>query len=482
MGKRKLLAIVFALVLGMSLSAESLDTIIQSAKENSPSYKNTQITYQNNLINLQQMDKEDEAIITIGGSVTPITETKIDENTIRVMSISPTFSVKSPDKNTTVSGNVGYTMDYDNTFRTVSPELELSHTFDFSGFDSDSLEDLNYSISKITTEKTYMEGEYEFEKTVINTIESLLSALKQLDNTNKQIQDTRTQIENIDKLGTVSKDSVVYKNLMNSLTVLENTKDSLDAQYENAKANYKIFTGLEWDGVENISEPKLDLNVLEGGNSSVLLASLAIQKAQDEYNQLKAQQNPIGLKVNGKTSGSYTNSDFRDSGSYSIGGGMTYSANNWTIGANHTSTWKFDSGKDPVYSPSLTISGTWTNGSLGATGVIDSTRDDLALQAKQNEIMKANNDYVSAMTSYTQQAQALSVQVMQWNFEKSQADSNMSYLEAVLADKEALFDQGLATQKDVDDAAFDVAQAEYDYQVMLLKGLSLERDLKIFAL
>ena len=58
----------------------------------------------------------------------------------------------------------------------------------------------------------------------------------------------------------------------------------------------------------------------------------------------------------------------------------------------------------------------------------------------------------------------------------------MKYLEDVLENKKELFSMGLVPQKDVDDAQFDVEQAQYDYTVMLLEGLSLERDLKIFAL
>ena len=77
MARKKLLVFCFLLAASLSLYSESLDKIISSAKENSPSYKNTQITYQDGLIDLSKLEKEDEPLLSVAASVIPIT--KVEE-------------------------------------------------------------------------------------------------------------------------------------------------------------------------------------------------------------------------------------------------------------------------------------------------------------------------------------------------------------------------------------------------------------------
>ncbi len=258
----------------------------------------------------------------------------------------------------------------------------------------------------------------------------------------------------------------------------------MEQRYADAKANYKVFTGLDWDGLDDIAQPNLSLNVLTNGNSNVIIKSLEIQVAEEEYANFVAEQSPNTLYVKGDASGKYTEANGKDSGKIEVGGTLSYNANNWTISAKHTSTWNLAEGSSSSYSPSLKIYGKWTNGTINqSTGSdMSSTRDSLELQKKQNAILSAKNDYIAAMTSYSQSAQDYSVQIMEWNYSKSEIDSKITYLESVLDNKIALFNAGLATEKDVDDARFELDQARYDLKITLLKGLALEREIRIFAL
>ncbi len=484
---KRLLAFALAFSICFIVNAATLEEIISSAKENSPSFKNTQIAYQDGLLGLRQMEKEDETIITIGGTVNPYEELAIRSGTKKGFTITPSINVEFPDSDTTLSANMGYSMSYDGKLMEYSPEISASHLFDFSGYDSDTLKDLNYAISSLETEVAYSNGEYSFEKTVISTISTLLTALKSLDATNKNVNDLQTNLDNLDKLGSVTKDSTAYKNVLYALNVAQNSKIALEKQYEDAKANYKIFTGLDWNGVDTLSEPILELRVIEGGNSTVILKSLEVDKAQLEYDNLKAEQNPNGLDLSGGVSGEYeymSVSDFdTKTGALGLNAGISYTANNWTLSASHNSTWNFDKNDSTTYSPSITLSGAWTNGTISSSGTArQSTRDELELQLKQNEVLTANNEYIAALTAYTQEGQDLYVRILKWNFDKSEKQNNLEYLKAVLDNQQALFNRGLVPQSDVDSAAFDLKQAEYDWQIMLLDGLSLERDLRIFAL
>lgn len=400
MGSRRLSLFCLCLVSCLMLNAKSLDEIIISAKENSPSYKNTQIAYQDGMIGLKQLEKEDKTLYTIGGSITPISKSSTtDKSTIN---ITPTFSLYSSDRKTKLSSAMGYTMDYDNTIKTYAPSISMSHSFDLTGFDSDVLRDLNYSVSDLSVRMAYLSADCQFEQNTIAIISTLLTSLKTLEATDKNLSDLKRELDNIDKLSTVSKDSATYKNLENSITALENTKKALEQQYEDAKKNYKTFTGLEWDGVDELSEPKLELNILSGGNSTVIISSLKVQIAEEEYKSLKAEQNPRGFELGGDISGTHNDISSDSTGTLNMNASLSYVADNWTVKASYGNEWKFDDGSK--YYPSLTLSGSWTNGSLSSSSYSqNSIKDELELGKKKNAILSANNDYITALTDYTQE-------------------------------------------------------------------------------
>ena len=71
---------------------------------------------------------------------------------------------------------------------------------------------------------------------------------------------------------------------------------------------------------------------------------------------------------------------------------------------------------------------------------------------------------------------------MNWNNSKASSKANLEYLESVKENEEELFKLGLATQDDLDSAILNYENALIDWDILLLEGLSIERDLKIFAL
>lgn len=174
----------------------------------------------------------------------------------------------------------------------------------------------------------------------------------------------------------------------------------------------------------------------------------------------------MNLSISGKVNGTIS-----DSSSTSISTSLSYTGDNWSISA----TPGLSITKDKTV-PSLTISGRWSNG-----GTMN-TSDEDALSASSNKMVSAENDYRDAFSSYFDEAQSLSLRILSWEAEYSNAKASLDYAKMMYENEKVMLEYGFSTEKDVRSAELSVISAEYDLKMTMLEGLSLERDLKIFAL
>ena len=174
----------------------------------------------------------------------------------------------------------------------------------------------------------------------------------------------------------------------------------------------------------------------------------------------------MNLSLSGKINGSIS-----DTSSTSISGTVAYTGDNWSLsvapGVSIT--------KDKT-TPSVTISGSWSNGGT------QNTNDDDTLKAASNKVLSAENDYRDALSSYFEDAQSLSLRILSWQASYSNSKAALDYAKMVYENEKAMYEYGFSTEKDVNAALLNVISAEYDLKTTILDGLSLERDLKIFAL
>ena len=469
--KKALLLIVVSLFALSSLFAVSLDDIINGAKELSPTYQNVILSYENSLINIRSLERKDKVGVSVSASVNPLYE----ENSLQGGSVetkkgintSSTATITLPnDGKTTISGEVGVKTLYDGSSTTTSLSLDASHTFDFTGYSSSTTDDLTLATTKYSTELSKATSELNFEKSVINTVSVILSYEKNIKKAQKSVDDQKSIVEKMETLGTYSKSSTTYINAVNVLNQLQSSLDSAQKQYENALKSFEKVSGMEWTGLDDIPEPVLDLKIYDNGNTSVLISSLKAEAAVENYKAEVAKLNPMNLSVSGKVNGTIS-----DSSSTSISTSLSYTGDNWSISA----TPGLSITKDKTV-PSLTISGRWSNG-----GTMN-TNDEDALSASSNKMVSAENDYRDAFSSYFDEAQSLSLRILSWEAEYSNAKASLDYAKMMYENEKVMLEYGFSTEKDVRSAELSVISAEYDLNMTMLEGLSLERDLKIFAL
>lgn len=473
--KKALLIIVVSLFALSSVFAVSLDDIINGAKELSPTYQNVILSYENSLINIRNMERKDKVGVAVSASVNPLYEEKDMSGALMGGSVeakkgintSSTATVTLPnDGKTTIKGGVGVTSLYDGSSTATSLSLDASHTFDFTGYSSSTSDDLTLATTKYSTELSKSTSELNFEKSVINTVSAILSYEKNIKKAQKSLDDQKSTVEKMETLGTYSKSSTTYINAVNVLNQLQASLDAAVKQYENALKSFEKVSGMEWTGLDEIPEPVLDLKIYDNGNTSVLISSLKAEAAVEDYKAEAAKLNPMSLSISGKVSGTIS-----DSSSTSISTSLSYTGDNWSLSATPGVTIT----KDKT-TPSLTISGTWSNG-----GTI-STSDEDTLTSLSNKMLSAQNDYRDALSSYFDEAQSLSLRVLSWEASYSNAKASLDYAKTVYENEKVMLEYGFSTEKDVKSAELNMISAEYDLKTTMLEGLSLERDLKIFAL
>ena len=469
--KKAFLVIVVSLFALSSVFSVSLDEIINGAKELSPTYQNVILSYENSLINIRSLERKDKVGVSVSAFVNPLYEENSllggSVETKKGINTSSTATLTLPnDGKTTISGGVGVKTFYDGSSTTTSLSLDASHTFDFTGYSSSTTDDLTLATTKYSTELSKATSELNFEKSVINTVSAILSYEKHIKKAQKSVDDQKSIIEKMETLGTYSKSSTTYINAVNVLNQLQSSLDSAQKQYENALKSFEKVSGMEWTGLDDIPEPVLDLKIYDNGNTSVLISSLKAEAAVENYKAEVAKLNPMNLSVSGKVNGTIS-----DSSSTSISTSLSYTGDNWSISA----TPGLSITKDKTV-PSLTISGRWSNG-----GTMN-TSDEDALSASSNKMVSAENDYRDAFSSYFDEAQSLSLRILSWEAEYSNAKASLDYAKMMYENEKVMLEYGFSTEKDVRSAELSVISAEYDLKMTMLEGLSLERDLKIFAL
>ena len=442
-----------------SVSAATVNQIIEEAKKNSPSYQNVLLSYQNGLLSVQALEEKDKVGVSVNATVNPLVNSGTEAEGL---SVDPSVTVTLPnDGNTTITGGLTVDTTYKDGTTSVSGSVGVSHTFDFNAYDSSNADALNYTSTKYSTEMSYKSSELNFEKSVLSTISQILSMESSLAQSEFNVEKQQKALDKLDALGTYSTTSPTYINAVNVLTSYQQSLDSLKDQYNNLLTSYKTLTGLDWDGVEVGEAPELELVTSEDGNTSVLIQYLSAQSSEEDYKKTVALSNTSSLKTSLSVNANTDNF-------YNLSGSLSYNSNNWNVSV--TPSVSIDSSGDVT--PQVTISGSWNNG----------TSSNNSVNSALNSAKMATNSYLEALSSYNESVASYTLQILQYNNKKTQAESELAYKKTLLENEQTLYDLGLSTEDSLRSAQLDHESAECEWKQLVIEGLSLKCDLEIFAL
>ena len=448
-----------------TLYATDYNEIIQKAKSESKSVQNAELSYLNSKLTLEKSELEDELQITVSGNAQVSPD----------LTVAPTVKIVLPnDGSTTITATVPSSLNYDDTkIYSFSPKVTVDHNFDLSGFDEDVLTALSNSRTALNNEYTYQYALLSFENTCISTIKTIVNLEKNIENQSYLIEKSEKSIKEKLALGQITTSSITYKQLINQLELSKNTLKAYEKEYEIAKSQYKEATNLDWDGLSNLPSPDLTLSLLPTGNTKVILATIDEEIAKENINSKNAALNPQNVKVSGGVESANLKNSLGEKNSLTATAGATYSQGNWSVGASLSSSYDFK--KNSFDTPSVTVSGSWSNKTTKRS-------DEIELQKLQNSLVSASNSASEEYTSYLQSYNALQLEVLQYEFNVTQTKANTEYLKANLENVKALYDAGLATKQELEDAEFNVKLDEYTQTVLVLDGLTLSNKIKMLNL
>ena len=493
-----IVAAVIAALCATALPAASYNDIMADAKKNSTQIQNSQINYENTMIGLNSQEEEKKPVWSVNGTVNPyvenvktkdlgmkpgavpaIPETRsVSGLKVPVLTASVTFP---NDGNTTIKMDAPFTVGYTEALFRINPSVNVSHTFDFApSFDSN-LEDLQDAKSHIGAESALLKSEIAFENTLISYFRQFITLEKNMKMAEKTLNDRNTAIENMEKLKTATPDSLTYRKAVLDRDKAQRDLDNLYDQKELLMRQYKAVTGLDWDGITDIPEPDLNLDIQQNGNSAVLTSSLDSQIAYENLRKAEFKADPNSLNIGGGIS---AHLDSTDSGnnSYSASLNTTYRiGNNLSFSADLTLP--FESSFKPEV-PSVSISGSWSSGatekSKGFGSASAATEDDI--RKLQNNVIVAENNYRDSLMGYENDGYSLQNEISNYEFTLQKTLDDTEYYRNVLELEELSFEKGLNSQKDVDKARFDYEMRQYDEALVKLDGLTLQNKIRTYSI
>ena len=466
-----IISIAVASLAFQPLTALSIDEILDAANAVSYTMKNAELSHTNSLLLLDEAELEDEAIWSLSAEITPFTSADFGSEILDIKTLEASVTLPD-DGDTTIAFSSPVDIGYSDGALYITPTLSVSHTFDFNYFDDDLISDLSNASSALSTERIYLEAKYNFNKSVLSMLTNLLTIEKSIAELEHSIANAERDLDNMITLRQADEESISYQRAALEINLSRQSLETYRDQYEKAKRQFNISTGLEWDGLESFTLPSLNLSVLDSGNSKVQEYALNSRVAALEVEQKEKEIDPRSLTLyEDSPENQFTGKKrpWRNSGNASLG--ATLNMPTWSLGASFS----LSGNTDFDLTPSLTITGSWKNDVTGKS-------DRIELERLRNEAVSAENDYLDSLTSYNIEAMELQNRIMQYNFSLLSLEENESYLKAMLETERAYYEKGLVRADDVADAQSEYDLFQYEKLLTYLEGLSLYYDILIYSL
>lgn len=470
--QRRLAVLCLVLAATVPLTAIPLQDLITQALAESTNMKDLEYSKQKALLTVGLNQVEDELGIAVGSG--EVTATYNSGNYVFSTSGTNVAFTLPNDGKTTINvstGSMGIDAPY--SYSSISPSVSASHTLTY-GYTADNQKSLLNRQTEVLALSTYDSSKLNFTTSLYSQIDSLLENEKSIKQTEKDLADLQTSLQQNLSLKLIRSDSLAYQAQEQAIKVKEATLANLQSTRELLLRQFSLLAGFAWEGVEAIPEPNLSFTSNLMGNSSVLLKSLALDLAKEELALKKAEFTNKSLVLNGgvkttQTSGTVpAGVGLERTNSMSVQASAAIDAKQFSLSGGVKGTYNFDSGS---FSPSLSVSGSWNNNKTLAS-------DALTLQKLENEVLIAELAYQTALNEYLQNAATLESNIAAWEMTHALHRQSMDYNLALLKQQQTLFEKGLATKADVDDAAFNTEIDAYTLSSILLDGLKLGNQIR----
>ena len=468
------------LVAALPLSAIPLDDLLKQAEQNSSSMKNLEITRSNVLLQQAATKIDDGVKVSVNSGELKYSNPIDTKNNWNVSRQRISLSGSSVEVTLPNDGKTAFSFSVDPFSYSQAgsswnyledPSLSMSHTITY-GKTQDSLKDLNTRQTEMMANSSYESAKLTFANTLYSQIGALVNNEKSIKSTTQKLTDAKKELSDKLVLGQVKKGSLVYQAQDQAIRLTEGTLESLQASRDLLIRQFETIMGVPYpDAITDIREPDLSFAMNAEGSTSVASKKIDLQIAKETLALRIAQYTNRTLVAGGNIS--YANSQINTNlgpmtqNSLTLGGSAALAGKSFTVQGAVGGTYDFDKGTTPV----VAISGTWSNDPAFA-------KDTLEIRQLENEVLLTEIAYNNAVDEYIQSSIEVQNGIASWQLEYALLLQTIRYNKDLLKQQRELFENGLVTKKQVEDAAFTVELDEYDLKAMLLKGLQLENEIK----
>jgi hypothetical protein len=472
-----------AILAAVSISAVTVEELLQQAQSASPQVKRYEINRENSLLSVSKMDVDDgiEWNVNLGtAKYFPLAKGVSiagEESMGTVFSYDPGFSVSFPaaddeavwsaglDTSLKVSkssaGNIS-------TTGTVTPRAGVERKFDL-GYVYD-VKDLTRARQLLQIETTYQTNLLNFQLNFLESLKSLMNQEINVEKASRALARSKASLEKAVILKTVSEGTPKYLDLQNSIEgqriSLENAEDKLGIAVSNFESKY----GIKYQHPEVTVAEVPSIEAISGGNSSVKLAEYQYQLASEALKNKTAEKTTLG--VSGSLS-STLGLGKTVTGSMDVGSTLTYNTSKgWTATGNIDLGWNIN---DMKFSPSITVAGKYVPSSKTES-------EQIEIRELEYDSLTAQMDWENALSSYLDDVVDMQSSLKNMDGTIRTALAALDYSERILENEQEKLGLGLVNQTDVDDAEFARKEAQNDLDICYLNVLGLERKISLLQL
>ena len=441
--------------------ALSADDIVAAALESSTTVRTLNINRENTLLNRQIADTDSGMTVSLStGEVTVQKEGTGNP----VFTMSPSATVTFPELNdSTISfgvSNVTRIYRSGDSSVTFTPDASYRKTIDISSY-TDTREDITTLSSRISQDVSYEKSLLQFRIGVLQSIatimQSELSVKSGRITYERLVADRNTALSS----GEITEGSIAD---LQSLMTLESRRIALESAEGKLDDLLKTFVssyGVEYSRPDSVRDADLTAAEREDGNTTVLLSELNLEIAQQALDAATGSTTRLQIGANASAPMTLTNGkDLNTVINGSVSG--TVSGTNYSVGAKAGATYR----SEELY-PYITVTGTWSNKK-------NSDTDTLTVQSLRNKVILAQIDYDNALETYRSDLAALRSSVSSHLADVAQHAVSARYNRLILERKQEMFDNGLITGRDLEDARLAVESDEVQARVYALNALVLE--------
>jgi len=468
---RRFTLILLLFFFTLPLFAVPLKTLVDTALIQSSRMRDLELSKKNAELSLIANQAKEEVGITI--TTGNVTTDFNGSTTFSTSGATASFILPNEGKTTIQVSTGSAEIDAPYTSYLVNPALSLNHTFTY-GYTADNRKSLLDRQTEILAKTTYESSKLAFITNLYTQIGDLLKNEKSIKTTEKEIEDLKRSLEQNLDLRLIREDGLVYQGQQQLIRVKQASLESLDSTRTLLLKQFTNTFGFIWEGVGAIDEPNLVFTVSPTGNSTVANEKLAWEVAKENRDLEKAKYTNTSLVVGGSI-GVYSSdktptalNPTANQDKIKANAQATFTANQFEVKGTVAGTYNM---VNQSFNPSLSVSGTWSNNPTSSV-------DMLNLQKLENDVLRAEISYNTALQDYLQKAFELESTIASWKLNYDLLKQSINYNKDVLKQQQTLFERGLVNKQAVDDAQFDVEMDAYTLQTTLLDGLRLENQIR----